>query len=358
MSKTKVLLLQNDILDYRVPVYNKIAEKFDFTVAYDHFDKTKSTCMFNKKKITSRQIGPFRIFGRRLFQLCSKYDVVITLPDMHNLEFCLLPFIKRTYKVLCWSIGIRASYTHPYVVERKHTLLDKIFYKILSSSDAMIFYMHKAVEFWRKEGLDQSKVFIATNTTMVEPIILDVKRKRDFLFVGTLYKEKGVDKLLETFSRAIKEKTTSKILLHIVGDGPERQSLEAYARQAYLNQRVVFHGGIYNEKDLSQLFANSLLCFSPTQAGLSVPKSMGYGVPFVTRRDAITGGEIYHITSGRNGLIYENDEDLLQIMLDAMAMPENYVQMGIEAIKYYNEYATIDHMAQGVIDAINFVLKR
>ena len=114
---------------------------------------------------------------------------------------------------------------------------------------------------------------------------------------------------------------------------------------------------IYDEKELAQLFSASLLCFSPTQAGLSVPKSMGYGVPFVTRRDAITGGEIYHITPGQNGVVYEKDEDLLPIMLDAMTDSGKYVQMGLEAKKYYDEHATIDHMAQGVIDALHFVLE-
>ena len=357
MDKVKVLLLQNVISDYRVPVYNKIAEKFDFTVAYDRQDKTKSACLFKKQKISSRQVGPFHVFGRKLFRLCSAYDVVITLPDMHDLEFCLLPFIKRTYKVLCWNIGIRASYTRPYEVDRKHTLLDKVFYNILSASDGLIFYMYKATEFWKEEGLDLSKVFVAINTTAVEPIKLEANCKRDFLFVGTLYKEKGVDKLLETYACAVKEKPASGVLLHIVGDGVERPALEAYVQQKGLEQRVVFHGAIYDEKELAQLFSASLLCFSPTQAGLSVPKSMGYGVPFVTRRDAITGGEIYHITPGQNGVVYEKDEDLLPIMLDAMTDSGKYVQMGLEAKKYYDEHATIDHMAQGVIDALHFVLE-
>ena len=354
----KVLLLQNVISDYRVPVYNKIAEQFDFTVAYDQQDKTKSPCRFKKIKLESRKRGPFQFFGRKLFQLCSAYDVVITLPDMHNLEFCLLPFVKRGYKVLCWTIGIRASYTRPYDVNRKHTLLDKVFYRILSASDGMIFYMHKAEDFWQKERLDLSRVFVATNTTAVEPIDVKTAERRDFLFVGTLYKEKGVDKLLETFSDAIKKMVVSEVQLHIVGDGVERQALENCAQREGLENRVIFHGAIYDEKKLARLFASSLLCISPTQAGLSVPKSMGYGVPFVTKRDAITGGEIYHITPGKTGVVYDKDEDLLGIMLDAMANPEKYVQMGLEAQKYYKEHATVAHMAQGVIDAINYVLTK
>lgn len=79
---------------------------------------------------------------------------------------------------------------------------------------------------------------------------------------------------------------------------------------------IVFHGAIYDENVLAERFAQALLCISPTQGGLSVPKSMGYGVPFVTRKDSITGGEIYHITPGVNGIMYVKDEELTSVISD------------------------------------------
>ena len=83
---------------------------------------------------------------------------------------------------------------------------------------------------------------------------------------------------------------------------------------------------------------------------------MGYGVPFVCRKDAITGGEIYHITNGVNGIHYESDFDLTNILVDAMNCPEKYVEMGRKAKDYYDNNATIQHMAQGAIDAFNYAI--
>ncbi|MFK2247879.1 hypothetical protein ACIXLV_04580 [Bacteroides fragilis] len=58
-------------------------------------------------------------------------------------------------------------------------------------SDAIIFYMKEVLSFWKDYNIDDSKIFIAHNTVAVDQdyAISDTKKK-DFLFIGTLYKEK------------------------------------------------------------------------------------------------------------------------------------------------------------------------
>ena len=77
---------------------------------------------------------------------------------------------------------------------------------------------------------------------------------------------------------------------------------------------------------------------------------------FVSRKDAITGGEIYHIQNGVNGIMYEKDEDLSAIMLDAFENRIKYIDMGRRAMDYYYSKATNEIKAEGVIDAINYVI--
>lgn len=350
----KILLLQDQISSYNVSTFNEIAKKYDLTLGYLSKDDSSQPCLFAKKQFLSKKIGPI-IFVPGLRTFCSNFDLVIIMPTMRIVSYCLLPFGRRKYKTSSWSIGFRVSYVHPYVVDRSHGIADWIFKLILSSCDSNIFYMNKARDFWKFSNLRLDNVFEAINTTNVEKIDLIPEKKKDFLFVGTLYKGKGLDLLLQAYKDVI-QKSVSDTKLHIVGSGPELESLESFVEDNFLHGKVIFHGPIYDEVEISEIFKKSLLCFSPTQAGLSVPKSMGYGVPFVTRKDAITGGEIFHINPGVNGIVYESDAELINIMGDALSNRLKYIKMGFQAMDYYYKNATINHMAQGAIDAIEYAL--
>lgn len=354
--KPKVLLLQGEISTYRVATYNIIADSFDLTVGYYDKDKSVEECRFKKVKLDSYNLGPF-ICVKSLRRYCKQFDVVIFMDDLHALSYCLLPFGPRKYKTISWGFGVRASYTRLYDVNRKHTFLDKVSQMVSEACDAAIFYMEKAKEFWRGTSFPMDCVFVAPNTTAVAPIEFDPAQKKNLLFVGTLYEKKGIMALLEAYKLAQK-KVQDLPQLHIVGDGADADKLKQYVADNGLSSSVVFHGAIYNESELAQHFQRALLCISPHQAGLSVPKSMGYGVPFVTYKDAITGGEKYHITNNENGVLFDSDDDLAKIIIEASNNPEKYIELGANAKRYYDSMATPKHMAQGAIDAINFVLNK
>ena len=351
----KLLLLTGELSAYNVPVYNEISKEFDLTVAYYDKDKSKQACDFKKIKLDYKKIGPF-LYVKRVRNLCKQYDVVSLTPDLHVPSFCKLPFLSRKYKTVTWSIGFRCSYYHPYVVGRKHDLLDWLFLQVLKRADADIFYMEKSKDFWLGTSLDMSKVFVAPNTTEVEPVEIVPEKKKNLLFVGTLYRGKGVDKLLASVKDVV-QKGYRDAHLTIVGDGECRNELEDYVAENGIQDNVTFAGAVFDEKVLAGYFAEALLCISPTQGGLSCPKSMGYGVPFVTRKDAITGGEIYHITPGVNGILYEQDEELTTIIEDSCKNPDKYVKMGVAAKEYYDNHATIRHMAAGAMAAFEYALK-
>lgn len=356
MEKKKIIILQSSLMQYRVPTWNILADKYDLTIGY--FDKgLPKDCEkhFKVHKFGSRKFGPF-IFIFNLRNYLQQFDVVCFVPDPHIPSFVVLPFLPHKYKLLTWSIGFRCSYTHPYLVDRKHTIMDRVVYQwIFNKVDANIFYMKNALAFWRDNQIDKNRVFVAPNTTDVEPIDLIPKKKTGFLFVGTLYRGKGIEFLIESFKNAI-NKTGSDVKLTIVGNGEMRNELENYVVCNNLENNVEFTGAIYDETLLATHFQKALLCISPTQGGLSCPKSMGYGVPFVCRRDAITGGEIHHMTDGVNGIMYDSNTDLDDILVDAINNPSKYVEMGVKAKHYYDNNATPKHMAQGVTNAIEFTL--
>jgi glycosyltransferase involved in cell wall biosynthesis len=352
----KILFVKGDISSYNVPVYNKIAQYHDLCVGYYNNNNAKSDCLFKTIHLEAYKIGPI-VFVKHLSNIIKKFDVIIQLNDLHNINSSALSIFKRKYRIISWSIGFRVSYKHPYLVDRRHNLLDSLYLKLLNSCDANIFYMSKALEFWKDTDLNTSKVFIAPNTTDVIKIVINPKIKKDFVFIGTLYKGKGVDLLIKMYSKVASLYSNCPKLI-IIGDGAERKQLEASVQQKNLCDKIIFTGAIYKETELAKIFTHALLCFSPNQAGLSVLKSMGYGVPFVTKYDAITGGEIYHISPDVNGIKYDKDSDLYNIMQDSINNPQKYINMGIKAYQYYYCNATVQHMANGALDAIDYVLRK
>lgn len=141
-----------------------------------------------------------------------------------------------------------------------------------------------------------------------------------------------------------------------MGDGPEFNKIKDLVKENGIDNKVILYGRIIEEEKLRDLFMRSFVCVSPGQAGLTVLKSFGYGVPFVTRQDAVTGGELLNIKNHENGILYSDDKMLVDILKDVRLDPEKYIQMGNNAYEYYYAYATPQKMAQGVIDAINYVL--
>lgn len=222
-------------------------------------------------------------------------------------------------------------------------------------ANANIFYMSKAKEFWHNTSYKLDKVFIAPNTVHVKSMQLNREKKKNILFVGTLYRGKGIDLLLEAFKRVMSNVNSDSKLI-IVGSGDMLDEIKRYIDINQMKDKVVLKGAIYDEDLISKEFEKALICVSPTQGGLSCPKSMGYGVPFICRKDAITGGEIYHIINGKTGVLYDFNDDLPRIIYEAITKPEKYIDMGFAAKEYYDANATIEHMAQGAIDAIEYAL--
>jgi hypothetical protein len=85
---------------------------------------------------------------------------------------------------------------------------------------------------------------------------------------------------------------------------------------------------------------------------------MGYGVPFVTRINSITGGERMNIIDKKNGILYETKSDLTSIIEDSYKNPAFYIKMGKMAKEYYLSNATPNHMAQGFFNAINYAINK
>lgn len=355
MDNPKVLLIQEDLKYYRDPIYALINEQVNLTVAYTvSADYTESS--YPIIQMPFKKIGKI-IWHTGLHAIINQYDVVLFVPHFRMLRLATLPFIPHKPKLITWCLGVHASYTRPYDLSKAPDFQDYLFESIQNKCDACVVYMPEPINYWKKyRDIDIRKYFVAHNTVAILPYDEKEVNNRDIiLFVGTLYKQKGIGELLECYARA-KDLVGTLPKLMIVGKGPEKKDIEEQLKALHLDDDVEMAGAIYQEDELKVLFLRSIICVSPKQAGLSVLKSLGYGVPFVTRTNAITGGEKSNIIPGKTGVFYDTEEELVNILIETKTNPQQYFQMSIFARDYYETEARPERMAQGVLDAINFVV--
>lgn len=355
----KVLILQSHISSYNIPVYKLLSTKVELTVAYTIANESQEHLPFKILKLDHINLCNFIIIKNKFRKICNTFDVVIFMADLHYLSFWALLLFRSKTKLIPWSVGIRASYKRLYSLSKKKGIIDILYGKLLNCGDSVLFYMHQPITFW-KGIIDEKKIFVAHNTVDVLNFIPNqVNNKQNILFIGSLYKEKMIYELIDAYLLA-KKKSNSKdfFTLTIVGGGTEFSKIDFFINENKLTKNIFLLGPIFEEEIVSELFLKSLLCVSPNQAGLSVLKSMGYGVPFVTRQNAITGGERLNIIDRYNGILYNSLDDLVNIISDAYINKNEYIKMGENAKEYYNSCATPYHMADGFIDAINFSLKQ
>ena len=348
----KVLLLNPLVPDYRLHIFNIIGEKVELTIAHSGKIRTELDLKFEQKYIPLKHFGPFSYYSINLHKLCKQFDIVISEGNIRYLDRNILilnPFKK--YKWITWGIGVSASYNKKFDQDKK---FDFIRHFIFKRADAQIFYSEYPVQKYINAGFDPDSLFVANNTTYVNFNTDYQYSKYKLLFVGTLYKQKKIYELLDAYLQYSKI-STNCLPLEIIGNGDEFENIQKWIDEKNLQTKIILHGAIFDHEILEEHFREAFACISPGQAGLSVLTSMGYGTPFITQNDAITGGEIFNITNGINGLLYSKSTELVTILHDIQNHPEKYIEMGNNAREFYLNKRTPEMMADKILSACKYV---
>lgn len=351
----KVLFLTGKLQHYRVPILNIIANQKDISLTVAHSAtpiKTEGD-LFEEIIIRERHFGPFTLHSSDFIDMCKKYDVVVAMFYLQKISFMLLLLYKKYFKVVYWGIGVRASQTSKF---DSPSILNYLRYYIARKSDAMIFYSKYAKDKYTSKGINQEKVFVMPNT--VEVLNSKSENIKDCItFIGTLNKSKQIFTLLEAY-RSVYLTHSEIPRLEIIGKGEDYDNILSWVNDNKLNEKIVVHGAIYDDLTKSRILSRSYLNISPSQAGLSVLECFGYGVPFVTSKEAYTGGERFNIIDNYNGYLL-NDKNLydetVDVLLNLINDKVTFINLGINARQFYQKNRTPAIMAAGFIDAIHYV---
>lgn len=181
---------------------------------------------------------------------------------------------------------------------------------------------------------------IKTNKMPIEGSnkLCDLKKK-NIISVGRLSKEKGFADLIEIFSNIESEDWT----LTIVGDGDEKENLEALIKDNNLKGKVILTGFL-NKEELYKLYENSSLYVMTSfeeSFGLVLVEASSFGLPLIAFDSAIGAKEIIQ----ENGILVSNRDKSVMIkkikkLMDDISERKLYQKKSLEIYKSY-DYTTL-----------------
>ena len=129
------------------------------------------------------------------------------------------------------------------------------------------------------------------------------------LYIGRVSEEKNIAEVLRYVKQYMSQNTGVKFL--IVGDGPERSTLEEQSKELAISDRVIFAGQrkwteIARYYQLGDVFVTASK--SETQ-GLTYIEALSAGVPVIAKSDPCIEGVVQ---SGINGYTFEGQDDFLE----------------------------------------------
>ena len=335
MKKKIAFILDHKLNHYRTPLFSALDKHYSVTVF--HRGPFIENCCFQQEIISYKKIGPFE-YIENLSRL-SELDAVVIMQNLRIINLYSLPFTLRNKPILMWGIGTSSAGG----LGTESALSVFIRNTITSMYTALALYSPiPLANYWRS---NQEKISIVGNSIVNEQSINTSREtKRYLLFIGTLDKRKGLNELINSFNRALAQHPDLK--LKIVGEGPEKFKLEQQTSDLGLTNNVEFLGAIHDPVEKKKIFTHSYCVISPLQAGLSVVESFSYGVPFVTSANAITGGESQSIIHDKNGVLFEDVEELSNVICSFIDGRRSSATLGYNAFKFYKEYLEFELYVQ------------
>jgi glycosyltransferase involved in cell wall biosynthesis len=133
--------------------------------------------------------------------------------------------------------------------------------------------------------------------------------RNDFTYIGRLVAEKRPHLALEAFR--ILANLHPEARLTYIGEGPERERLEADVARMRLGEKVRVLGHVSDWATLRGEFAKTVATVCPGYAGLNITQSLGFGVPVIYAGGEPNAPEIEALNEGNSIEFVAHDAESL-----------------------------------------------
>lgn len=290
---SKLCLIYNTAPRYREAIFCAIDQEYDCEW---YFGETKTDIKemdlsLLKSTHYYKYFGnPSKLYWKKgILSLLFKKEnqIFFTLAESHSLTdyiFFGLARLKKK-KVYVWTHGW-------YGKESKiEAALKKWMFRQVKG---IFVYSNYGRDLMIKEGIPAEKIFTIHNSlhydqqkALREVIVPSSIYREHFgnenptiIFIGRLTKVKKLDMVIDALAN-LKAKDEYYNLV-FVGDGVEKQNLEAKFNAIGMQQNVWFYGACYDEKQNAELIYNADLCVSPGNVGLTAMHALVFGCPVIT----------------------------------------------------------------------------
>jgi len=220
----------------------------------------------------------------------------------------------------------------------------------LTQFDALLAYSQRGADEYAALGFPRENIFVAHNSVSPAPSRPLPPRRSTFdvrpiiLFVGRLQARKRLDSLLRACAQI---ESTPRLV--VIGDGPERATLESLAKEFYPSAEFI---GAKHGAELKPYFEEADLFVLPGTGGLAVQEAMSYGLPVIVAQGDGTQDDLVRKENGWQ--IPPDDFDALVFtMKDALSDVARLRRMGAESYRIVKEEINIEKMVETFVTALN-----
>ncbi len=302
--------------------------------------------IFKAKKLYTkegrRSILQAIYFGFHSMKLIKEdFDVIdcCGFPYFSLFSCKLVSLIKRKKLFSTWHEVWGKNYWYEYIGWKGY--LGYIIEKLAILMPDKIISVSKHTTHKLKSELNSKKpIYTVPNGIEFDLItkIKPAKEKSDIIFVGRLISSKNIDVLIKSIKLIKKKNPEIKSL--IIGDGPEKKTLEALTQKLNLEKNVKFLDFLESNDDVYALMKSSKVFVLPSTRegfGIVVIEANACGVPVITINHKDNAARDL-IEERKNGFVCQlNEEEIAKrierILIDSSGLNMKKVCMGL-AKKY------------------------
>jgi glycosyltransferase involved in cell wall biosynthesis len=321
------------------------------------------------KKVSLRDLEKTE---QNIAQVINKgnYDIVFSEQDQFTMAPFLLKYLKKPHVYYCQQ-PLRNDAVSEVIFPRKK---NNIFGSLKSLGSNIVikrglnidktnsnyseytlsnsYFSRESI--LRMYGINSHVSYLGVDPEMFKP--LEIPEEKFILSVGTFTPEKGHGFLVDSLALIDSEIRPKLIVVSNSSYPPWKTYLEKHATELNVDMEIL---SLINDDELTILYNKAeLVVYSPylEPFGLVPLESMACGTPVVAVKE---GGVRETVIHKKTGLLIDRDEELFgEAVTKVLSKDYKRYDMGINAVNTVENYWTIDHAGERLIEHLMRVINK